>query len=113
MNEKVRGKLMENVDIIEGLKLTKDLWEFNPVTGDKVEPHIMNELDRTTYDAVCGALERLTPKKVDSYAARLVDLPNGACKKVGGYKCPECNAYVEHGIRFCRDCGQALDWRTK
>jgi hypothetical protein len=104
---------MENVDIIEGLKLTKDLWEFDPATGDKVESHMMNEIDRKTYDAVCGALERLTPKKVDSYAARLVDLHNGAWKKVGGYKCPECNADVEHGIQFCPHCGQALYWRAK
>jgi hypothetical protein len=104
---------MENVDIIEGLKLTKDLWEFDPATGDKVEPHMMNEIDRTTYDAVCGALERLTPKKVGGDAARLVDLHNGVYKKVGGYKCPECNANIEYDSRFCRDCGQALDWRTE
>jgi hypothetical protein len=104
---------MKNSDIIEGLKLTKDLWEFDPATGDKVEPHMMNELDRTTYDAVCGALERMTPKKVSGDAARLVDLHNGAYKKVGGYKCPECNADAEYRNRFCPHCGQALDWRTE
>jgi hypothetical protein len=102
---------MENVDIIEGLKLTKDLWEFDPATGDKVEPHMMNDLDRTTYDAVRGALERLTPKKVGGDTARLVDLHNGAWEKVGGYKCPECNAGVEYMDCFCRTCGQAIDWR--
>jgi hypothetical protein len=65
-------------------------------------------------EALCiaiEALERMTPKKV-GYAARL-DLHNGVWKKVGGYRCPECNAYVEHGIHFCQDCGQALYWRTK
>jgi hypothetical protein len=104
---------MKNSDIIEGLKLTKDLWEFDPATGDKVEPHMMNDLDRTTYDAVCGALERLTPKKVGGDMVRLVDLHNGAYKKVGGYKCPECNADVGYMDCFCRTCGQAIDWRIK
>lgn len=102
---------MENSDIIKGLKLTKELYEFDPATGDKVEPHMMHDLNRTTYDAVCGALDRLTPKKVGGDTARLVDLHNGAWKKVGGYKCPECNAYVEYESRFCPHCGQALDWR--
>lgn len=104
---------MDNSDIIKGLKFTKGMYEFDPATGDKVEPHMMNDLDRTTYDAVCGALERLTPKKVGGDTVRLVDLHNGAWKKVGGYKCPECNADVEYESRFCPHCGQALDWRVK
>jgi predicted phosphatase len=65
-------------------------------------------------EALCiaiKALERLTPKKV-GYAARL-DLHNGVWKKVGGYKCPECNGDVECRIRFCPHCGQALYWRAK
>ena len=102
---------MDNKDIIEGLEFTKVMYEFDPATGDKVEPHMMNDLDRTTYDAVCGALERLTPKKVGGDTVRLVDLHNGAWKKVGGYKCPECNADVGYRNRFCHACGQALDWR--
>lgn len=102
---------METKDIIEGLKLTKDLCEFNPVTGGKIDRHGMNKRDRQTYDAVCGALDRLTPKKVGGDTVRLVDLHNGAWKKVGGYKCPECNADVGYESHFCPDCGQALDWR--
>ena len=102
---------MKNRDIIEGLKLTKELWEFDPMTGGKLDRHYMNKFDRTSYDAVCGALERLTPKKVGGDTVRLVDLHNGAWKKVGGYKCPECNVDVEYESRFCHNCGQALDWR--
>lgn len=100
---------MENSDIIEGLKLTKDLCEFDPVTGGRIDRHGMNKM----YDAVCGALERLTPKKVGGDTVRLVDLHNGAWKKVGGYKCPGCNGDVAYESRFCPDCGQALDWRVK
>lgn len=102
---------MKNRDIIEGLKFTKAMYEFDPSTGEEVKRHGMNDLDRTTYDAVCGALDRLTPKKVCLDTVRLVDLHNGAWKKVGGYKCPECNADVGYRIRFCPHCGQALDWR--
>lgn len=66
---------------------------------------------KDSLDMAIKALERLTPKKVGGDTARLVDLHNGAWKKVGGYKCPECNAYVEYESRFCPHCGQALDWR--
>lgn len=104
---------MENSDIIEGLKLMKDLCEFDPANGGKVNMNTLSDIDRQSYDAVCGALERLTPKKVGGNTARLVDLHNGAWKKVGGYKCPECNAGVEYMDCFCRTCGQALDWRVK
>jgi predicted amidophosphoribosyltransferase len=63
-------------------------------------------------DMAIKALEQLTPKKV-GYSARLVDLHKGVWKKVGGYKCPECNADVKRESRFCPRCGQAIDWRTK
>lgn len=104
---------MENRDIIEGLKLTKDLYEFDPATGDKVEPHMMNDLDRTTYDAVCGALERLTSKKVGGSAPEYKDAGDGAFTIAGGYFCPHCKGSLPMTYVFCPNCGQALDWRTK
>jgi predicted RNA-binding Zn-ribbon protein involved in translation (DUF1610 family) len=66
-------------------------------------------------EALCiaiKALERLTPKKA-GYSARLVNSHNWVWKKVGGYKCPECNADVGYRNQFCPQCGQALYWRTK
>lgn len=102
---------MDNKDIIEGLKFTKGMYEFDPGTGDKVEPHMMNDLDRTTYDAVCGALERLTPKKVTGSEAEYKDLGGGALTIVGGYRCPHCENHLPMHFVFCPNCGQALDWR--
>lgn len=104
---------ISNNDIVEGLKLTEDLWEFDPDTGNKVERYAMNDIDRATYDAVCGALERLTPKKVDGSEIDLVDLGNGAWRSVGGYKCPNCQRKIATGVSFCTNCGQALDWRKE
>ncbi len=45
--------------IISGLKMTMELFLFDPSTGETCEPDDLNELNRTTYDACKGAVELL------------------------------------------------------
>lgn len=45
--------------IISGLKMTMELFLFDPSTGETCEPDDLNNLNRTTYDACKGAVELL------------------------------------------------------
>ena len=46
--------------VIDGLKMTMDLFLFNPSTGETLAPDDLNELNRITYDACKGAIELLS-----------------------------------------------------
>ena len=50
---------MDRDTIIDGLRMTMDLCVFDPSTGEEIEPHLLNDISRATYDACKGALEIL------------------------------------------------------
>lgn len=50
---------MTREEIISGLQMTMDLFLFDPTTGKTTVPDMLNDLDRTTYDACKGAIEAL------------------------------------------------------
>ncbi len=52
--------------IIDGLRMTMDLCVFDPSTGEEIEPHLLNDINRATYDACKGALEILERLDTDS-----------------------------------------------
>lgn len=57
---------MDRSAIIDGLKMTRDLCVFDPSTGEEIEPHLLNDINRATYDACKGALEILEQLDTDS-----------------------------------------------
>ena len=57
---------MDRDKIIDGLKMTMDLCVFDPSTGEEIEPHLLNDINRATYDACKGALEILERLDTDS-----------------------------------------------
>ena len=57
---------MDRDKIIDGLKMTRDLCVFDPSTGEEIEPHLLNDINRATYDACKGALEILERLDTDS-----------------------------------------------
>ena len=50
---------MDRDTIIDGLRMTMELCVFDPSTGEEIEPHLLNDISRATYDACKGALEIL------------------------------------------------------
>ena len=57
---------MDRDTIIDGLRMTMDLCVFDPSTGEEIEPHLLNDINRATYDACKGALEILERLDTDS-----------------------------------------------
>ena len=57
---------MDRDTIIDGLRMTMDLFTFDPTTGEEKDPDDLNDLDRATYDACKGALEILERLDTDS-----------------------------------------------
>lgn len=57
---------MDRDTIINGLRMTMDLCVFDPSTGEEIEPHLLNDISRATYDACKGALEILERLDTDS-----------------------------------------------
>ena len=57
---------MNRDSIIDGLRMTMDLCVFDPSTGEEIEPHLLNDISRATYDACKGALEILERLDTDS-----------------------------------------------
>ena len=41
---------MNRDSIIDGLRMTMDLCVFDPSTGEEIEPHLLNDISRATYD---------------------------------------------------------------
>lgn len=61
------------------------------------------DLPPTNYNEVCKkALEKQIPKKVKISLKGTTDL-NTKCR------CPDCGAFISNG-KYCRECGQAIDW---
>ena len=50
---------MTREEIINGLKMSIDLMLFDPTTGEVKEPHQLNDMNRTSYEAFKGAMEIL------------------------------------------------------
>ena len=50
---------MDRDTIIDGLRMTMELCVFDPSTGEEIEPHLLNDISKATYDACKGALEIL------------------------------------------------------
>ena len=57
---------MDKDKIIDGLRMTMDLFTFDPTTSEEKDPDDLNDLDRATYDACKGALEILERLDTDS-----------------------------------------------
>ena len=57
---------MDRDTIIDGLRMTMDLCVFDPSTGEEIEPHLLNDINRETYDACKGALEILERLDTDT-----------------------------------------------
>ena len=57
---------MDRDTIIDGLRMTMDLCVFDPSTGEEIEPHLLNDINRATYDACKGALEILERLDTDT-----------------------------------------------
>lgn len=96
---------MTREEIINGLKMSIDLMLFDPTTGEVKEPHQLNDMDRTSYEAFKGAMEILAqPKRMRGrwIPDNLVD---------GGYwVCTACKhpteAFAANVIyNFCPYCG--------
>ena len=59
---------MTREEIINGLKMSIDLMLFDPTTGEVKEPHQLNDMDRTSYEAFKGAMEILAqPQRTRGY----------------------------------------------
>lgn len=50
----------ERKRIIDGLKMTMELFLFDPSTGETCAPDDLNEINRITYDSCKGAIELLS-----------------------------------------------------
>ena len=57
---------MDRDTIIDGLRMTMDLCVFDPSTGEEIDPDMLNDINRATYDACKGALEILKRLDTDS-----------------------------------------------
>jgi hypothetical protein len=57
---------MDRDTIIDGLRMTMDLCVFDPSTGEEIDPDMLNDINRATYDACKGALEILERLDTDS-----------------------------------------------
>ena len=58
--------IMDRDTIIDGLRMTMDLCVFDPSTGEEIDPDMLNDINRATYDACKGALEILERLDTDS-----------------------------------------------
>lgn len=91
---------MEIQKIISALKGENELMLFNPSTGEMEIPEMLNETDRSFYDAHIAAIEELemrVPKKPEK-------------NYLGQNICPECQEKILVHYDFCAACGQAIDW---
>lgn len=66
---------MTREEIINGMKMTMELILFDPSTGETKEPHQLNDMDRTTYDACKGAIEALEKQEQDRWIPVTERLP--------------------------------------
>lgn len=89
-------------EIIDGLKMTCDLFLFNPSTGEKLTKNQLNDLDRTAVEACEGAIKRL---EVDRGIADIIkgmrDATPEERKSVDEYI-----ASISSTVETCEDCGR-------
>lgn len=83
------------------MKITED--DFNNAIKSGVE-QAMKECELTIGMTLKEAIEKQIPKKPTDFSGRHWG------KAIGG-NCPNCNSAVNSKeYRYCRNCGQALDW---
>ena len=103
---------MDKDKIIDGLRMTMDLCVFDPSTGEEIEPHLLNDISRATYDACKGALEileQLPPAQPERIKGRWIS----ADAIFGGepFYCSECGENTRDTVmgkprwNFCPNCG--------
>ena len=85
----------------EAIKNLKDILSECTESGEAV--CYITDVDAPALEMAIKALEKQIPKKPienDTYGEY--------------YKCPICNKYIVDnfgcGYKFCRECGQAIDW---
>ena len=88
----------------EAIKNLKDILSECTESGEAV--CYITDVDAPALEMAIKALEKQIPKKpieIDTYGEY--------------YKCPICNKYAVDNFgcnyKFCRECGQKLDWQTK
>ena len=87
---------MDRDTIIDGLRMTMELCVFDPSTGEEIEPHLLNDISRATYDACKGALEIL-----ERLPANNSEIPNSS-DTISRAKAIEA---INHELR----CGAVID----
>ena len=113
----LRGRAIKEINmdkdkIIDGLRMTMDLCVFDPSTGEEIEPHLLNDISRATYDACKGALEileQLPPAQPERIKGRWIS----ADAIFGGepFYCSECGENTRDTVmgkprwNFCPNCG--------
>ena len=94
---------MTNEEAISILTKDRALCLFNPWTGEDVP---LNEDCRMSAEAMnlaIEALEKQIPKKPnDKFNVPYDILACGIC--------PSCGRGVHSDMKFCSECGQAIDW---
>lgn len=85
--------------------------------------HFADDVECAALNMAIEALEKQIPKKVIDHDYCIAEYDDSGCQ-IGGiflcrYECPTCNNTIANGeleksdlwdIRFCQNCGQAIDW---
>lgn len=58
------------------------------------------QLTTEQFNDVMEALEKQVPKKPDAWKGKIFD----------GFVCTKCNTIVFYDYKYCKRCGQAIDW---
>jgi rubrerythrin len=98
---------MTREEIINGLKMSIDLMLFDPNTGEVKEPHQLNDIDRTSYEAFKGAMEILAqPQRM---RGRWIDRNGNIVSPFWErYECSECGARSDN-TNYCPNCGAQME----
>lgn len=109
--------------VIDGLKMTMDLFLFNPSTGETLAPDDLNELNRITYDACKGAIELLSLQSEQQNCPYCHEDADGYLmpleKNIHIYMRPTLGTWTLHFrangwsggcvIQYCPMCGRRLE----
>lgn len=71
-----------------------------------IESAFLDSYDKQALSIACDSIERQMPK------APLHILLNSEYSIAAGV-CPCCDSYTSSKMKFCSQCGQALDWGEK
>ena len=88
---------------INGVKINMNKYQkaLNNVKRVYVESEHYDEEDIRLLQEL---VDKATPKKPKR---------NVACDKTNFYYCSKCNTDVYIGMKYCCECGQALDWNDE